>query len=151
MRKKICIIFLIFVISIVGSGCGNKSNSSAIKGSDPEVNKSISTNEEKNQNEKTQEIYVYYADVQVSKLEKQMQKISFSDDSQKYSTTYKTLQSSNEKELIPLWSKINLTSTNFQNGKLTLDIHIPDEARLGSGGEILAIDSLKKTFFNLKK
>lgn len=151
MKKKLFLIFLIFLISIVGSGCGNKTNSNGVKGSDPNTNKSISTKDEENKNEKTQEIYVYYADVQVTKLEKHMQKISFIDDSQKYSAIYRTLQSSNQKELIPLWSKINLISANLKEGKLTLDIHIPDEARLGSGGEILAIDALKKTFFQFEE
>lgn len=46
-----------------------------------------------------------------------------------------------------MWSNIELLSATFDQGKLTLDVHIPDEARLGSGGEILAIDALKGTFF----
>ncbi|MMZ65800.1 Sporulation and spore germination [compost metagenome] len=49
--------------------------------------------------------------------------------------------------MISLWDKITLNSVRVSNGKITLDVTIPDEARLGAGGESLAIDALKQTFF----
>lgn len=35
----------------------------------------------------------------------------------------------------------------LSDGTLTVDIHIPDDARLGAGGEAFAIEALTKTLF----
>ncbi|GJM74873.1 hypothetical protein HMSSN036_70890 [Paenibacillus macerans] len=43
--------------------------------------------------------------------------------------------------------KLNSAAFSEANGELALDIELPDEARLGAGGEALAIDALKKTMF----
>jgi len=99
------------------------------------------------ENEESQEIEVFYADDQLLQLEQRTKTITFKDDSDKYSQTYAALQNSDQPELIPLWNNIDLLSAHFNQGKLTLDVHIPDEARLGAGGETLALDALRETSF----
>ena len=39
----------------------------------------------------------------------------------------------------------------FHDGVLAIDVHIPDDARLGSGGELLALDALKETMFQFEE
>ncbi|MED5017802.1 GerMN domain-containing protein [Paenibacillus chibensis] len=96
---------------------------------------------------KKEMIDVYYTDPQELDLKKSQKEISYSSDSDKYAEAYKALQSSGKPELIPLWGKIELKKLDFKNGELTLDIHMPDEARLGAGGEQYALDALTKTMF----
>ncbi|WP_339305793.1 GerMN domain-containing protein [Paenibacillus sp. FSL R5-0519] len=148
MKKRIYVAIAICAISILAIGCGSKPTSTGpVQGSDPVNTTPAPTANPSEENGESQEIEVFYADDQLLQVEQRKKEITFKDDSEKYSKTYAALQSSDQTELIPLWSNIELLSAAFDQGKLTLDVHIPDEARLGSGGELLAIDALKGTFF----
>ncbi|WP_106769304.1 GerMN domain-containing protein [Paenibacillus faecalis] len=145
MKKGIYLAIAICAISLLAVGCGSKSTSSGpVQGSNPAS--TAPANQDK-KNEESQEIEVFYSDDQLLQLEQSMKEIIFEDGSDKYIKTYAALQSSDQTELIPLWNNIDLLSATFDEGKLTLDVHIPDEARLGAGGEVLALDALRETFF----
>lgn len=148
MKKGIYLAIAICAISILAVGCSSKPPASGpVQGSDPATTTPAPIANPDEENEKTQEIEVFYADDQLLQLEQTMKKITFEDDSDKYIKTYAALQNSDQPERIPLWSNIDLLSAHFDQGKLTLDVHIPDEARLGAGGETLALDALRETFF----
>ncbi|SDM34128.1 Sporulation and spore germination [Paenibacillus sp. OK060] len=152
MKKGIYLAIAICAISILAVGCGSKPTSSGpVQGSDPANTTPAPIVNQGEVDEESQEIGVFYADDQLLELEQRKKEISFEGESERYSKTYEALQSSDQTELIPLWKNIDLLSATFDQGKLTLDVHIPDEARLGSGGEILAIDALKETFFQFEE
>lgn len=94
----------------------------------------------------TQKIKLYYTDDELMELKTVEKEIGYTEESQKYNEAFKALQAPDD-GMISLWDKITLNSIGFSNGKITLDVTIPDEARLGAGGESLAIDALKQTFF----
>lgn len=142
MKKGIYMAIAICAISILVVGCGSKPTSS-----DPGTSTPAPIANPNEKNEESQEIEVFYADDQLLQLEQSMKKVTFKDDSDKYSKTFAALQNSDQSELIPLWNNIDLLSASIDQGKLTLDVHIPDEARLGAGGETLALDALRNTFF----
>ncbi|OAB44353.1 GerMN domain-containing protein [Paenibacillus glacialis] len=96
---------------------------------------------------KKESISVYFTDTQEMELKESKQEITFEDDIQKYKAAFKALQTSNNDELIPLWGKVELKSLDIKEGAITMDIHLPDEARLGAGGEMFALESLQKTLF----
>ncbi|WP_019910046.1 GerMN domain-containing protein [Paenibacillus sp. HW567] len=100
---------------------------------------------------KSESISVYYTDPQQMELLTAKVKISFADDVEKYSEAYKALQSSDKADQIPLWGKIELKSLKFADGQIQMDIHKPDEAQLGAGGEAFAISALTQTFFQFKE
>ncbi|MEI0738627.1 hypothetical protein VQ056_21580 [Paenibacillus sp. JTLBN-2024] len=52
-------------------------------------------------------------------------------------------------DLIPLWGKIELKKLTLKTEQITMDVHMPDEARLGAGGEQFALDALTKTMFQI--
>ncbi|MNC60821.1 Sporulation and spore germination [compost metagenome] len=52
---------------------------------------------------------------------------------------------------MPLWGGIELKSLKFADGQITMDIHKPDEAQLGAGGEALAISALAQTLFQFEE
>lgn len=95
----------------------------------------------------SQSIEVYYTDTQVMELISAKATISFTNEVEKYTEAFKALQSSENADQIPLWAKIELKSLKFVDGQVLLDIHKPDEAQLGAGGESYAISSLAKTYF----
>ncbi|MCP1421629.1 GerMN domain-containing protein [Paenibacillus sp. FSL H7-0942] len=93
-------------------------------------------------------ITVFYTDEEELELHKASAEISYASDDAKYKAAFESLQQSKDAKLVPLWSKeIELKSVQFKDGALTLDIHMPDTARLGAGGESYALDALKQTFF----
>lgn len=120
--------------------------------SDGTVDKGSVENGNVGENQSSKEtITVYYTDKQEMELKQAKQEISFKDDVQKYKAAFKALQSSGSDELIPLWGKVELKSLEYKEGQITMDIHLPDEARLGSGGEMFAIEALQNTLFQFNE
>lgn len=95
----------------------------------------------------SQRIEVYYTDPQLLDLVTAKTTISFEGPVEKYKAAFQALQSSDNKDQIPLWGKIELKSLKFEDGQVLLDIHKPQEAQLGAGGESMAISALAKTYF----
>lgn len=96
---------------------------------------------------KSETIKSYYTDPDVMELVEGSVDISYKDEQGKYEAAYQTLQKSDHPDRIPLWENIEMNSLKFEDGNITIDLHIPDTANLGSGGEAFAIDAIKKTFF----
>lgn len=98
----------------------------------------------------SQSIEVYYTDPQQMDLVTGAATISFANDTEKYTESFKALQTSSNAEQVSLWGGMELKSLEFKEGQVTLDIHKPDEAQLGAGGEAMAISALAKTFFQFE-
>lgn len=99
----------------------------------------------------SQTITVYYTDPQQMDLVKADTTITFSKDTEKYSEAFKALQNSESAEQVPLWSGIELISLKYTDGQIVMDIHKPDEAQLGAGGESMAISALTQMFFQFEE
>ncbi|GIP20034.1 GerMN domain-containing protein [Paenibacillus sp. J22TS3] len=96
-------------------------------------------------------IRTYYTDNDMMDLKEKQKEIAYKNDQEKYEEAFKSLQNSGDDKLFALWQKVKLKSVGLNNGELTIDIELPGEARLGAGGEVLAIDALKKTFFQFNE
>ncbi|WP_127594099.1 GerMN domain-containing protein [Paenibacillus lautus] len=167
MNKKIWSAGLLAAVMLIGAGCGQKpgaapdntpeqvtpkpddqtgqSNGGTSNGSG---GSSTGNGSEVTMPEaKTESIKAYYTDPDLMELVEGTAEISYKEDQEKYEAAYQALQKSNNAEMIPLWDKIGLNSLEFDNGALTLDVTVPDEANLGAGGESFAVDAIKKTFF----
>lgn len=148
MKKGIYLLILVCAISLTSAGCGFKpASSGSMQGSNSDISSTVPPSLEKKESGQTQEIQVYFTDEQLTRLEQGLKEINFENESDKYSKTFAAFQSSNQDDWISLWKDIRLLSSSFEQGMLTLDVHIPEEARLGSTGELLALESLEKTFF----
>ncbi|MET3207366.1 UNVERIFIED_CONTAM: spore germination protein GerM [Paenibacillus sp. PvR008] len=147
MNKKLYFLFilsLLMVLMIIGVGCDEKPSSNSDKVQSSGNNKKITDSQG---TEQTQVIKVFFADSQVERLEEDKVEVTFTDASDKYQQAFKSLQNNTKPDLVSLWNKIKLKSVSFNAGMVTLDVQIPDAARLGSGGEQLALDALKNTLF----
>ncbi len=108
----------------------------------------ITQDKDQKQSEKIQ---VYYTDPEATILQKTEQEIHFANAIEKYQTTFKALQDDSNPDLVSLWSKMELKTVTFTGGNITLDVHMPDDARLGAGGEQFALDALKNTLFQFEE
>ncbi|MGM1046173.1 MAG: GerMN domain-containing protein [Bacillota bacterium] len=109
-------------------------------------------NKETASQEKKATIELYYTDPEQLDLKKASREITYTDEENKYVKAFEGLQNSGDDQLVPLWrDSIKLTSVKFDQGALTLDIVKPDEANLGSGGELFAIEALRNTFFQFEE
>ncbi|WP_150273664.1 GerMN domain-containing protein [Paenibacillus tepidiphilus] len=95
----------------------------------------------------SESIKVYYTDPEQLELVASEATVAFADQAEKYTEAFKALQNSGQESLVPLWSKIELKSLEFKDGLITMDIHKPQEAQLGAGGEAMAISALAQTLF----
>ncbi len=175
MNTKIGCTLILSLLMIIGVGCGQKplsdegnqtvlsSNNQNVSAPDTDTstemdipikdqtpdNKELPVtipSNEKNP-EQTQKIQVYFTDTQAMELIKSDEEIQFANNTEKYQKAFKALQKDSNPELISLWSKMELKTLSFSTGAITLDIHMPDEARLGAGGEQFALEALKNTMF----
>lgn len=162
MNKKIWSVGLLAAVMLVGAGCGEKPGAAPDdtpgqvtpapddqtgQGNGGVSNGSGGGNETTTPDAKTERIKAYYTDPELMELVEGTADISYKEANEKYEAAYKALQKSDNAEMIPLWEKIELNSVKFENGSLTIDVTVPDEANLGAGGESFAVDAIKKTFF----
>ncbi|RUT36028.1 hypothetical protein EJP77_03250 [Paenibacillus zeisoli] len=171
MKRKSLTTGLLILLMLVSAGCGQKSQAA------PPVNDQVSApsvtsgNQEKETPSTSQlgtnvaaaspsessdqpensanklTISSYYTDNDMMELKEEHKEITFSNEQDKYTEVFKTLKDSGTDKLFALWQKVELKSAALKDGELTIDIHLPDEARLGAGGESLAIEALKRAFF----
>ncbi|ACX64559.1 GerMN domain-containing protein [Paenibacillus sp. FSL H8-0457] len=168
MNKKIWAVGLLAAVMLIGAGCGQKpgaapddtpeqvtpapddqtgqSNGGTSNGSGG-TSTGNGGNEATAPEAKTESIKAYYTDPDLMELVEGSAEISYKEDQEKYEAAYQALQKSDKADMVPLWEKIELNSLKFENGALTLDVTVPDEANLGAGGESFAVDAIKKTFF----
>ncbi|MEI2279664.1 GerMN domain-containing protein [Paenibacillus polysaccharolyticus] len=158
MKKKTNIMLLLYLTAVllILAGCGNKpatdpGNAEPAPNTTPSNGSSPSAPDA--EKKESQEIKVGYVDSELTQVKTKKAQIEFSNNNEKYTQAFDVMQRSDDPEYISLWSDIGLESLEFHeaDGALTLNIHIPDEARLGSGGELLFLDTLKQTMFQFKE
>ena len=106
------------------------------------------SNETEKPEKKQQTITVYVSDDELMEVTSYSKNIEYSNDTEKIAAALSSLQTADSSKHIALWEKIEFKSHKLDDkGVLTLDIHIPDDAHYGAGGEAFAIDALTKTLF----
>lgn len=164
MSWRICGLVLLLALA---SGCGQKPGTAQTSGNEepqveqgagPATNHQGSNNAENTSGEtgtespeqQTLSIKSYYTDDQLNELTEKEQTIRYAKDEDKYMAALETLKDSGDSELLPLW-KVEFRSATLSEGMLTVDITLPDEARLGAGGEALAVEALQNTLFQFQE
>ncbi|MCG7379175.1 GerMN domain-containing protein [Paenibacillus sp. ACRSA] len=152
MKAKLGCALILSILMIIGIGCAQKpvtesgsNEPSSVQGQGQSPSPAETTVEPETRT--SQSVEVYYADAELLELEQQEQTIDFKEETEKYQKTFEALQNSSDANLLSLWNQVELLSATFEDGALTLDVHIPEEANLGSSGELLALDALTQTMF----
>ncbi|MBW7474128.1 GerMN domain-containing protein [Paenibacillus oenotherae] len=156
--KRLLLLGLLVVIVAMLAACGtnkeentNKNAEVSAGGSTPTEQPPVTDNEPvepEKPEAKTEKIKVYYPDNELIELGEQTVEIQYEDDSKRAEAVFLALQKDGAGGEVSLWKGIELLSAKVEDGgAVILDIHIPDEARLGAPGEVLAIEAIQKTFF----
>lgn len=149
LRTTISLLLLSAALVTAASGCGAKEKS-------PQENANTGTNvtngsdqsEQPSSSDKTkQSIHIYYADQDLTSLVELNREIEYDSPDQKISAALSALQTDGSIDALSLWSKVKFLSASVKDGAVTIDVHLPDEARLGAPGEMLALQALKQTLF----
>lgn len=94
-------------------------------------------------------VTVYYTDEELTGLAERTRQLVYpaNDNKAKIEAAFKALQQDGEDGEVSLWKNVQLLGVSIEGQAVTLDIHLPDEARFGAPGESLAIESLTRTLF----
>ncbi|MCT2195530.1 GerMN domain-containing protein [Paenibacillus sp. MB22_1] len=163
-RRRSIILGILVLLLALSSGCGQKpqaapnngaGNAEANQGSVQVPDEATPQNSDSTQGadetnapqQMTESIEVYFTDDQMLELSKESREISYPAKQDKYLAALKALQAPSNASQFSLWGKAEFHSADFKEGTVTVDLTLPDEARLGAGGEALALDALKNTLF----
>lgn len=96
-------------------------------------------------------VKVYFANDDGSSLVEKTAEIQYEKPEDKYLNTLKAMTATDDPSLFPLAKGLAYQSVELADGTLTIDLSISDEGRLGSGGEVLLMDALKKAVFQFSE
>ncbi|MFC5652085.1 GerMN domain-containing protein [Paenibacillus solisilvae] len=148
--RSILMLSAIAVVLLL-SACGAKTEDPT-QGSnaaqEPSVNQGQDTPQpvEPAKDKATVNVYVA-ADDDLSSLKEQQSEIEFASSDEKIEQTFKALQKDGAGGEMSLWKNVELLHVKVEGKAVTIDVHLPDEARLGAPGEELAMESIQKTMF----
>ncbi|SFE63991.1 Sporulation and spore germination [Paenibacillus algorifonticola] len=96
----------------------------------------------------TAEIKVYAANEELDNVVEQQVQVAYSSDLELVQNAITALQHAEGEGAASLWKLIEIKSVLLgSDGQVTIDVHLPDESRLGSPGEVLVLETLQKTLF----
>lgn len=164
MNRKSYILGVLVLLLALSSGCGQKPqaapNAGAGNAEAPQENvqaPNTATPQDADSSQgaggtnqpqqSTEKIETYFTDDQMLELTQVRREISYQAEEDKYLAALKALQTPSDAKQFSLWGKAEFHSADLKDGTVTVDLSLPDEARLGAGGEALAIDALKNTLF----
>ncbi len=161
MNRRICILLGVAVsLSLVATGCGAKERNAA---STPAATGTPAVSVAPSQSaapatpspvqEKEAAIKAYFGQANgdnTALVEKQVN-IKFDKDENKYLAALNALKKSPSADAVSLCPKTTFLSAKLDSGKLSVNLNLPDEDRLGSAGEGLLLDAFRKTLFQFNE
>ncbi|WP_219837696.1 GerMN domain-containing protein [Paenibacillus sp. R14(2021)] len=134
-----------------GNAAGNVQAGNAGTGTDEASAGGAATDPVKAEPEKkTEQISVFYTDDQMMDLHEEKADIAYTDETDKLKAAFAALQKDSSKGEASLWKHAELLSAKQDGAAVTLDVHLPEEARLGAPGEDLALQAITKTYFQFQ-
>ncbi|GLX68904.1 GerMN domain-containing protein [Paenibacillus glycanilyticus] len=179
MRKP-AIILLVFIVLLTAAACGNSNkpggqsdsgneaantntadnaNTSADEPSPSPSEEPAATKEPDKETDSkvigssskpVNPIKIYYADTELEKLVEQDRNVTFDSDEELVKEALNALQKDGPDGTVSLWKPIPIKSVKLADNAVTIDIELPDEARLGAPGEQMLLDSLGQTLFQFE-
>lgn len=93
------------------------------------------------------EITIYATDAELEKTLERKVAIPNAGEADIINSALAELQKDAGDGSVSLWKDVHILAANLNDGIVTVDIHIPDEARLGAPGELQMVETLKSTLF----
>ncbi|MGG4142776.1 GerMN domain-containing protein [Paenibacillus algorifonticola] len=142
----LCIVGLVAGCAAVNkpaeSGAGSSPSSSIQPSAAPTAEPSIEPEKQ------TAEIKVYAGSEELDGIVEQQVQVAYSSDLELVQNAITALQHAEGEGAVSLWKLIEIKSVLLgSDGQVTIDLHLSDESRLGSPGEVLVLETLQKTLF----
>lgn len=156
-------VLMIGALAVALSGCGQKpmNGANGVQGSETPTTGNSQTTPPATQKEAPQDalkepnqlrIKAYYGDEQATKLVEKEVTINFKEEKDKYTAALWTLKKAPQNSgLVPLAEALGFKSAVLKDKKLTLDLTVSGEGRLGAPGEAMLLEAIKKTLFQFKE
>ncbi|UVI27806.1 GerMN domain-containing protein [Paenibacillus spongiae] len=152
ITSRLAMILCLLLLALVAAGCGQKETADNQSGAagQPDTTPGAE-NQQPEPEQQKQQIKVYFTDEEQTGLIEQSSEIVYENEPEKIEAVFKALQSGGSNGAVSLWENVKLLSAKIESGVVTLDIDLPDEARLGAPGEALALEAIEKTYFQLEE
>lgn len=144
MRKPTWLLSLLFIV-LITAACGNSVKSEGQTGATPIPVPTPTLTAEPAK--KQAEIKVYYTDAELSEVIEQKTSVTYESDTDLIQSALAALQAEPTDPVVSLWKPIVINSVELKEGLVSIDVHLPDEARLGAPGEARVIETLEQTLF----
>ncbi|WP_138751010.1 GerMN domain-containing protein [Paenibacillus sinopodophylli] len=143
-------LLVVMVLSAVLAGCGVQDKPSNNQGGAATETVSPSPSPEPTAVTNVIDAAIYLTDAELTETIEQTVKLSYETEADLVAAAIAELQKDAAGEAVALWKPIEVKSVILEEGLVTLDIHLPDEARLGAPGESIVIETLKQTLFQFE-
>jgi|GEM_PF-1092474 Sporulation and spore germination. len=97
-------------------------------------------------------IFAYGTDPDMKSLTKRSVAIGYTSELELLEQAVESLRAADgsEGDWVPLWKGIEILSVKLEDREAVIDVHVPDEARSGASWELMMLDALKDTLFQLQ-
>lgn len=136
------------------AGCGAQLNKAGGGGSSPAPshaseagNQPTQSPEPRDEANESIEISVFTVDANLQEMMELKTLVQRGSDEEIVKAAVAELQRDGVEGSVSVWKDIKVLSVVLKNSAVTLDIEIPDQARLGAPGELQMIETLKSTLF----
>lgn len=154
MKRFIYWVMPLLILALLASACGktDKTAVSAGQGTDAGMQNEQQQPVDEQVKEpggvqQKQTIAVYYTDDELLELVAAEAEIEYATETEKLEAALAALQHSPDEGELSLWQDAVFLSVSLQDGLATVDVSLPDVARLGAPGEAFALEAIQKTLF----
>lgn len=145
-NKKTILLCAALGMIMVSAGCGEK-QSSAPSAPVVSATPSLVPSAVPSPSEKQAVIRTFYGNADSTALVQKETAIRYAKDEDKYLAALNALKKSPSADAVALCPNMTYHSAKLEGGKLTVDLKLSDQDRLGAGGEALLLDAYKQTLF----
>jgi spore germination protein GerM len=161
LNRRICILLGVAVsLSLVSAGCGAREKNTAstpsatgtpaVSGA-PSQSAAPATPSPVQQKEMAIKAYFGQANGDNTALVEKQVSIKFDKDENKYLAALNALKKNPSDDVVSLCPNTSFLSAKLDSGKLSVNLNLPDEDRLGSAGEGQLLDAFRKTLFQFNE
>ncbi|WP_424766010.1 GerMN domain-containing protein [Paenibacillus sp. sgz302251] len=151
-RIKARRLLAVMLLSAALAGCGAQDKPVNQPGSAVQTPATTSTPSPSSSPEPTPEIFkrdaiIYFSDNELNEIVEKPVTLSYETEAELVEAAVLALQEDGFDEAMSLWKPIEIKSIELEADLVRLNVHLPDEARLGAPGELMLIKTLQQTLF----
>lgn len=161
MKRRMCVLWgAALALTMATAGCGAKERNAAPEAAAtatpavtaaPSQSSAPASPSPQQEQEAVIKVYFSQANGDTSGLVEKQVTVKMDKDMNKYLAALNALKKSPASDLVSLCPRTTFLSAKLASGKLTVNLNLPDEDRLGAGGEGLLLDAFRKTLFQFEE